>query len=177
MSKLQEIFGKKGEPSFLDKHTFSKMIENPRKNNLQNDFSIKGNLKKIVKEKNPIYFFESSQSNNYNLKSMKANYLLALTESRQGNNLSARGYFKEAVRQFKQMAKHKVSSLPKYIEKNSFNKFYETERKTEKELNNYKRKLSQIGKEIEIPLEESLDLAFIKTSKIDKKYNLFYKFF
>jgi len=40
-----------------------------------------------------------------------------------------------------------------------------------------KRKLSQIGKEIEIPLEESLDLAFIKTSKIDKKYNLFYKFF
>ncbi|NCN86315.1 hypothetical protein GW932_00630 [archaeon] len=167
MSKLQEIFEKGNNLSVYDKYTFSKMFENSQKRNvpiLNKISSREDKLKAIVERDTPRYFFENFPSNNYNIKSMKANYLLALMKARENSNDEAQKYLRESIWQFKQMAKHKLS-LGKYIEKNTFS----LDIKPEKEINHYKRKLSQIAKEVGIGLETMIDLSSIASSNFPRK--------
>ncbi len=133
-------------------------------------------LKKIIRDKTSPYFFQNNPELNYNLEVMKANYLLALDEFRNGGGFSSKQYFNQAVNQFKEMAKYKLSILDNsYIDKNSFDKFQNSEKEVERELNHYKRKLSRIAHEIGMDMESCLNLGFIKTFLNDNK-DLFYKF-
>lgn len=97
-------------------------------------------LENVAKNYAPNYEFGSSVSENYNPISIQANNLLSKIESEEGNFSKAKFRFDEAFYQFEQMIKD--------------------EKRSKKILEFYHEKISKTAKEINLPLEDQLRVAF-----------------